>query len=85
MFPPRVTLKNLPPLRDRNGGTTPRCLAGCGTATDPGCMICDSCWAHLPTRLRQGVRRWSRLDSSRRQVLVLEVEALCTRERRRAR
>lgn len=84
-FPPRVTLRTLPPVRDRNGGTTPRCLGGCGTATEPGFMACDGCWEHLPNRLRQGIRRWHRLTPDRRQVLVLEVEALCTRERRRAR
>jgi hypothetical protein len=84
-FPPRVTARNLPPVRDRSGTTLPRCLGGCGTVVSNGRLVCDGCWIHLPDRLRRGVIGWRRLGPDRKQLLILEVENLCAHERRRHR
>lgn len=86
MFPPRVTLRTLPPVRGQYGRTIPRCLGGCGTAMDDNRLICSVCWKHLPSWLQRNFIRSRRsTDMGLRQSVLLDVEQTCIDARRRIR
>ncbi|ABS03259.1 hypothetical protein Krad_1773 [Kineococcus radiotolerans SRS30216 = ATCC BAA-149] len=86
LYPPRVTLHDLPSIRNSAGATLPRCLGGCDTVMDGRRLVCDICWKHLPRSLQRSVMQFHRTpDPAFRQSVTLEVEQTCTEARRELR
>ena len=79
------TTRDLPPLRDRHGASTPACMGGCCTLLEGPRLVCDTCWKHLDRRLQRAVLTWRRTtDPNVRSTVILDVEAACVQARGRA-